>query len=196
MYGYRNILMTKVAIIIGSSRESSNTARFAKAIKINLEARQISHIRIPDARMYDIPFLNKGSLSIKTLTPYQSEVYDSVAQADVVFFLSPEYNWTMSAEILNLFHQFGSKDFSKMWEGKTFAFAGVSTGRGGKMPAIDMSRVVGKLVGFFGFKSFISPKIFESQFTTKALDPNGSNFGNEGYDKGLDDFIDYHINTI
>ena len=69
MYGYRNILMTKVAIIIGSSRESSNTARFAKAIKINLEARQISHIRIPDARMYDIPFLNKGSLSIKTLTP-------------------------------------------------------------------------------------------------------------------------------
>ena len=188
--------MTKVAIIIGSSRESSNTARFAKAIKLNLEAREISHIRTPDSTQYDIPFLNKGGLSIKTLTTYQTEVYEAVIQADVVFFLSPEYNWTMSAEILNLFHQFGSKDFSKMWEGKTFAFAGVSTGRGGKMPAIDMSRVVGKLVGFFGFKSLISPKIFESQHTTKALDANGASLGNEGYDKGLDEFIDYHINKI
>ncbi len=186
--------MTKVAIIIGSSRQSSNTARFAKAIKINLEARQISHISIPDSTQYDIPFLNKGSLSIKSLTSYQKQVYDSVAQADVVFFLSPEYNWTMSAEILNLFHHFGSKEFFKMWEGKTFAFAGVSTGRGGKMPAIDMSRVVGKIVGFFGFKSFISPKIFESQLTVKALDANGASLGNEGYDKGLSDFIDYHIN--
>jgi chromate reductase, NAD(P)H dehydrogenase (quinone) len=183
----------KVGIIIGSSRTGSNTAKVARAIKRELENAGITDILVPDAKLYDIPFFNKGGVDFNQMTDYQNQVYNAMANSDIIFFLSPEYNWTMSAEILNLFHQFGSTQFATMWEGKTIAFAGVSAGRGGRIPAIDMSRVVSKLIGFFGFKTIVSPKIFESQLTPQVLEDNGDSKKNEAFDKGLKDFVLYHL---
>jgi hypothetical protein len=45
----------------------------------------------------------------------------------------------------------------------------------------------------FNFESFVSAKMFESQFTDKALDENGLSLGNEEYNKGLQSFIDYNL---
>lgn len=185
--------MIKVGIIVGSSRENSNTARFGLALKRVLEDKGITEIHTPNATQYDIPFLNKGSLSMSNLSSYQKSVFQAVSESDIVFFLSPEYNWTVSAEILNMFNQFGSKEFHQMWENKVFAFAGISAGRGGRMPALDMSRVVSKLVSFFGFSSVISPKVFESQLTPQALGPNGESLGNEMFDSGLAQFVEHHL---
>jgi chromate reductase len=76
---------------------------------------------------------------------------------------------------------------------KTFAFVGVSTGKGGKMPCLQLIQVVGKLVSFSNSHSIISPKIFESHFTKEVLDENGNVLGNEMFEKGLNDFIDYNL---
>lgn len=185
--------MNKVCIINGSSRQNSNTQKLAMAIKKYLGNIGVEEVSIPDSTKYDIPFFNQGTLAVGSLTSYQKEVYESISSANLIFFLSPEYNWTMSAEMLNLFHQFGAKEFSAMWNNKKFAFAGVSSGRGGRMPALDMNKVVGKIVGFFGFNSMVSPRLFESQLTPQVLDSIGNSLGNDLYDRGLAEFINYHL---
>jgi hypothetical protein len=61
------------------------------------------------------------------------------------------------------------------------------------MPAVQLSNTINKVLNVFNFESFVSAKMFESQFTDKALDENGLSMGNEEYNKGLQSFIDYNL---
>jgi chromate reductase len=92
-----------------------------------------------------------------------------------------------------MYNAIGVKDFMDLFNEKTFAFVGVSSGKGGKMPCLQLIQVVGKLVSFSNSQSLISPKIFESHFTKEVLDENGNSLGNNLYDNGLLDFINYNL---
>ncbi len=61
------------------------------------------------------------------------------------------------------------------------------------MPAVQLSYVVNKLLNVMNLHSVVSPKMFESQFTTKALDEAGNSLGNAEFDKGLEQFVDYNL---
>lgn len=184
-----------IAILTGSSRNNSKTSMVSKAIKRICESNGIpsTQILLPDFTQYDIPFHNGGDISKGSLSAFQSSVYEAMQKARVIFVVSPEYNWFPSAEIINLINQFGSREFQECWENKIFATCGVSSGRGGRIPSVQLSYVINKLINVMDLHSIVSAKMFESQFTGQCLDSNGNSLGNAEYDKGLEKFVTYNL---
>lgn len=184
-----------IAILTGSSREKSKTASVSKAIRRICQAHGIGadEIYLPDFTQYDIPFHNGGELHKGHLSAFQAEVYEAMNKARIVFIVSPEYNWFPSAEIINLINQFGNKEFQDCWENKIFATCGVSSGRGGRIPSVQLSYVINKLINVMDLHSVVSAKMFESQFTGKVLDAEGNSLGNAEYDAGLEKFVHYNL---
>ena len=80
-----------------------------------------------------------------------------------------------------------------MWDKKVFAVAGISNGRGGKMPGIQLMYILNKIINYSNWDSVVSPRNFESHFTQLALDENGDSLGNAEYDAGLSAYIDYAL---
>jgi chromate reductase len=184
-----------IAILNGSSRTNSNTAKVGKAIKRILQEHNVpaDQIYMPDFTLYDIPFNNGGRIHPGQLSPFQQSVFDAFDKAELIFILSPEYNWFPTAEIINLINQFGTRDFASLWNGKIFATCGISSGRGGRIPAVQMSYVINKLINVMDLHSIVSAKMFESQFTPQVLDVDGNSLGNAEYDKGLEKYVTYNL---
>jgi len=180
-----------ITVLSGSPRKTSNTLRVAKAIKRISLANGADNVEIIDFNEQDIPFINQGDVDINNLTDFQSRLVNSMNKAHIVYVLTPEYNWFPSAELVNMVHQMGNDDFKSIFDNKVFAFAGISSGRGGRMPAVQLSYVFSKLFNVFSFESVAVSRAFESQFTPKVLDGEGNSLGTLEYDNGLEKFVTY-----
>jgi len=150
-------------------------------------------VSIVDFIEYDIPLLPQGDVVAHALTSFQSKLMEGLHKAHIVFLISPEYNWSTTPEILNMLHRFGTNDFKYVFDESVFALIGVSSGKGGKAPALHLSSILTKIISFMDLESIISPKIFESHYTKEVLDEEGHSLGNKMYDAGLKDFTDYTL---
>ena len=155
-----------------------------------------SQITMPNFEDYDIPFSNGGGLVPGHLSPFSQTAYECMSKSKLIFILSPESNWFPPPEIINLINQFGKKDFADCWDGKVYATCGISSGRGGRIPAIQLGYMLNKLINFMNFNSIVSAKSYESQFTPKAIDSQGQSLGNPEYDSGLENFVIYNLNLM
>lgn len=183
-----------ITILSGSPRKNSNTLKLAKAIRHILQEQDSNEeVNIIDYSGFDIPSASQGNVDPNNLTQWQSELYEYTSKARVVFVLTPEYNWFPSAEIIQTIHVMASRHFQSMWDNKIFATAGVSNGRGGRMPAVQLSYAINKIINVFNFESLVGAKMFESQFTDKALDENGQSLGNVEFMNGLKAFVDFNM---
>lgn len=181
-----------IAILSGSARANNNTLRVGKAIQqrfIRLE----QDTALVDFRQYDIPLINQGNISPHQFTEFQQHLADTMRTAHIVILITPEYNWSTTPEILNFLHRFGSRELRDLFNEKVFATVGVSTGKGGKAPALHLHTILNKIISFTDLNSFVSSKIFESHYTKDVLDEDGNSLGNERFDEGLDDFIRYTL---
>lgn len=184
-----------IAVISTSPRKHSGSLRVARYLKNVLEHYDQSNVRLVDFETYDLPLIGQGSLDKANLTPFQKELIDTLAAADLVFFMLPEYNWTAPPQFTNMLNQLGNKEFAHLFDGKVFALAGVSSGRGGREPAIQMTTVLNKLINFLNVHSVVSPRIWESHDTGKNLTETGESTGNEAYEKNARAFVDYALNV-
>jgi chromate reductase, NAD(P)H dehydrogenase (quinone) len=183
----------QTVILSGSSRPNNNTHRVALALQ-RIAHQHGANAHVVDFKAFDIPFLNQGEIHPNNLSAFQKELVDTMNQANLIVMVSPEYNWFPSAELINMIHQLGNGTFRHLFDNKTFAFVGVSTGRGGRIPTIQLSYVIDKLINVFETNSITCPKKFESQFTTQVLNELGESNGNAEYDKGIEKFMSYTIN--
>jgi chromate reductase len=183
-----------ISILSASPMSNSNSIRFSRMLKDKLTKKN-HHVDIIDFEKYDIPFMNKGFVDSSDLNDFQKELIGSVSNAQLVFICSPEYNWMPSAELVNMFHQLGGKQFKHFFDNKVFAIAGVSNGKGGKMPCIQINYVLNKLINHLDCDSIVSSRIFESHFTRDVLTEDGVILDNEMYEKGVDAFITYALRT-
>lgn len=181
----------QICIISGSARANNNTHRVSLAIELLLKANH--EVSVIDFKEFDIPSLAQGGLKTNALTPFQQNLIDSLFKAEVVIMVSPEYNWSATPEILNMLNLVPNKPFDQIFNNKVFAFVGVSTGKGGKVPALQMMQIVNKLISFSNNDSIVSSRIFEAHFVKEVLNENGESLGNPMFDKGLNDFCDYTI---
>ncbi|QJW89605.1 NAD(P)H-dependent oxidoreductase [Spirosoma taeanense] len=184
-----------IALISASSRKNSNSLRFVKYMQTVLAESGQHEISIVDFEQYDIPFVGQGSVKKDTLTPFQQELINAWNSADLVFFALPEYNWTAPPQATNTIHQLGGPAFKHLFENKVFAMVGVSTGRGGRQPALDMTTVVSKIISFTNSYSIVSPKLYESHETEQNLDENGQFKGHAVYEHTAKAFADYTLNV-
>ncbi|MDZ4758820.1 MAG: NAD(P)H-dependent oxidoreductase [Bacteroidota bacterium] len=177
-----------ICIISGSPRWNSNTVKLAKAIESL--AKEHHEVSVIDFAHYDIPLEGQGKMEHGSLSNFQQTLYNDMEKAELVFILSPEYNWMPSAEIVNFFNQMTGKEYTTMWHNKVFALAGVSNGRGGRMPIIQMGIMLNKVLGIMNYHSFICPRYFEGYSTHEHIDETGSSKGNLQYDKSMKNFVD------
>ena len=183
----------KIAIISTSPRAASNTLRFCNFVSNILTENAEHEVTVVDFVNYDLPYVGTSWLKPDTLTSFQHEFISAWGDADLIFFASPEYNWTATPQIMNAFHSLGVPAFKHLFEDKIFAMAGVSSGRGGRQPALDMTTVLNKVISFTDSFSIISPKLYESHETDKNLDANGLLIGQEVYDRTVRAFVEYTL---
>jgi chromate reductase, NAD(P)H dehydrogenase (quinone) len=183
-----------ITIVASSPRKNSNSLRFATYLKNVLTDLGHDDIRLIDFAQYDIPFVGTGSVHPDTLTPFQQAFTSAWEAADLVIFAIPEYNWTTTPQFDNAIHQLGGQAFKHLFNNKVFAFVGVSSGRGGRQPALDATTVVNKMISFSNSYSVVSPKIYESHETAVNLDENGHFHGHEIYAKTVRAFAEYSVN--
>lgn len=182
-----------IAVISTSPRKNSNSLRFARYIRHVLETYSQSNVSVIDFEDYDIPLVGEGDVDPDRLTPFQEKLIKTWADANLVFFLLPEYNWTTSPQFINALHQLGDSPFANLFDNKVFALAGVSNGRGGRQPVIQMTTVLNKLINFLNGYSVVSARVYESHETHKNVDENGQSSGNEIYERTARAFVDYSL---
>ena len=182
-----------IALIATSSRPNSNSLRFVNYLNQLLSESNQHTVQIVTYEHYDIPFVGQGNLNPAALTPFQQELTTAWAAADLIVFALPEYNWTAPAQATNAIHQLGTPAFKHLFADKVFAMAGISNGRGGRQPALDMGTVVNKLISFTNSYSIVSPKLYESHETDKNLDMDGQFIGHEVYERTVRSFVDYTL---
>jgi chromate reductase, NAD(P)H dehydrogenase (quinone) len=182
-----------IAIIATSPRKNSNSLRFSKYLQKIAQSSGNEEVIVVDFHHFDIPSVGRGTVNKDALTDFQSELITAWGNADLVFFVTPEYNFTVNGDLLNAFHQLGSKDFAHLFNNKVFAFAGVSSGRGGKVPCLELTTVVNKIINFSNQYSVVSPRIYESHETHKNLDENADSVGNKIYEDSVKAFVDYAL---
>ncbi len=181
-----------ISILSGSARAQNNTIRVGKAIALRLQ--QSGHTAtLVDFIQYDIPLMNQGGIDETNLTPFQQELANSMRAADAVLIITPEYNWSTTPEILNFLHRMSDRRFKDLFDQKVFATVGVSTGKGGKAPALHLHSILNKIISFTDLDSLVSSKIFEAHYTKEVLDEEGNSLGNQMFDAGLNDFINYTL---
>ena len=183
----------KTVIISTSPRKNSNSIRVANYLKSVLREEGGSDASIVSFEEVDIPMVGRGDLEKDNLTSFQHQLVRTWGEADLVFFVVPEYNWSTSGELINALHQLGSDDFGQLFENKVFAFVGVSSGRGGRRPCLEIGIMVNKLISFLNKVSVVSPKLFESHESGKNVDETGRSVGNSVYEKGVRDFVHYTL---
>lgn len=184
-----------VTILSGSSRHNSSTLRACKGLERVLLSRGVDKVNLISFEEYDISFFNGPDIKPDDLSPFQSRLVQAMEEADSIIMATPEYNWFPSAELINLIHRLADNPFISIWENKVFSFVGVSTGRGGRMPTVQLGYVVDKIISVFNIDSMTNPKSFEIQFVKQVLDADGQSMGNAEFDKGMGVFIDYLVDT-
>ncbi len=182
----------KIAIISTSPRKGSNSLKVAKYLKSILSEQQ-DDLSLFHFEEVDIPMVGRKKLDKDNLSEFQQKLLHVWGEADLVIFTLPEYNWTTSGELINALHQLGTKPFADLFNNKVFALVGVSTGRGGRQPCLEINMVVNKLISFLNQHSVVSPKIFESHETAKNLNAEGDSEGNDIYEKGVRDFVNFTL---
>lgn len=178
----------KIGIISGSSRKGNNTLRVAKAI-----FNEFQDAEIIDFQDYDIPVFSGEGLKEGDESVFQKGLIRVMDASDLLFILTPEYNWFPSAEVVNMIHTLGNNTYKHLFDNKVIVTVGVSAGRGGRMPAVQLGYVLNKVISFFNLNSVVSPKNFEAQEIFSTTDANGVLLENEVYNKGFLSFLDYSL---
>lgn len=179
-----------VTILSTSPRKDSNSLKAAKALA-KLSEKAGHAVSLVSFENYDIPMVGQGNLHKDQLSDFQKILIEHWEKAQVVFMAIPEYNWITSGQLINAIHQLGSPDFGHLFDEKVFAMMGVSSGRGGRLPALELTTLLNKMISFLHKMSIVSPKIFESQETPHTVDPDGNLLQNPIYNQGIEDYVTY-----
>ena len=183
----------QISVISGSPRKDSNSLRVARAIQRTLTEKGHNCSRPVDFHEADIPLVGRGSLEANSLTSFQENLVSAIRSSRLVIWVVPEYNWITSGEVINAIHQLGNKDLGDVFHDRVFAMVGVSTGRGGRRPAIELQTLTNKMISFLDKRGIVSPRLMESHETEKNLGPEGESLGNAIYEKTLNSFLDYSL---
>jgi chromate reductase len=183
-----------ILILSTSPRHGSLTFRFSTYLKQEIQKQfPESQPGLINFAEFDISPFGKGSFPSNPISPFQEKLIGLWESADLIFFCSPEYNWTASAETFILLERLGGRAYINFFQNKVFALAGVSSGRGGRQPALDMGRVLSKIIGFLGTESVVSPKILEVHEVGGNLDENGKSAGHPSFEGSVSSFVEYSL---
>jgi chromate reductase len=176
-----------ITILSGSARKNSNTLKVSKAI--NLLLKELNEdSKVIDFNGYDVPNFNQD-FDGGNLSAWQTNAVDSMIQSHLVFFVSPEYNWMPTAEMMQFINRFGGGQFAHLWENKTFATVGLSSGIGGRLPALTLKNVIDEVVSFLGVDAKTVSGLQEVHHVAQVIDEEGNLLDNELFNVSFKSFV-------
>ena len=180
-------------LILSTSPRAGLTLRFSKYLLQELKKNHPElSVSLIDFREFDLRPSGKGNFPDPD-SSFQENLLRHWAEASLIIFCSPEYNWTASAETFVLMERLGSRQFRAYFENKVFAVAGVSSGRGGRQPALDISRVLSKIIGFIPVESIVSSRFLEVHDAGINLDEEARSNGNTVFEDAVEEFTRYSV---
>jgi chromate reductase len=184
--------MMKVLILSTSPRRGL-TLRFCRYLMgVVRDRHPSSSVSMMDFCDFDISMASQDEFPNPT-SDFQGRLLSEWKSASLIVLCSPEYNWTASAATFVLLERLGSRSFREFFENKVFALVGVSSGRGGRQPALDMSRVLSKIIGFLSASSIVSPKILEVHDAGINLDEHAESQGHAAFENAVSAFAAYSL---
>lgn len=128
--------MYKVAVLVGSLNANSNNQKLAKALeKLAHDRMSFEFLPLGDLPHYDDSLWSNAPQSVLDLKK-------TVADADAVLFVTPEYNRSYSAVIKNAI-EWASRPYGQSaWAGKPAAVVGTSPGALGAAIAQSQLRAI------------------------------------------------------
>lgn len=184
----------KILILSTSPRTGSLTLRASTYLKKVIESvDEGNSVKLMDFARFDIAPLGKGSFPSNPPGEFEAALLENWKEAHLIIFCSPEYNWTASAETFILLERLGSRNFREYFENKVFTVAGISSGRGGRQPALDISRVLSKIIGFLGTESIVSSKFLEIHEAGMNLDEQVNSSGIAAFEESVLQFVKYSL---
>ncbi|MDR2744049.1 MAG: NAD(P)H-dependent oxidoreductase [Desulfovibrio sp.] len=156
--------MYRLAVIVPSLRKNSINRKLAEA----LTALGREQFRFDFVKLEGIPFFNEDLEN--DLPAAVVEMKKTVAAADGVLIVTPEYNRSFPAVLKNIL-DWGSRPYGKgVWAGKCAAAAGMSPGAAGTAVCQSQLRSV---LGFLGAVQMTHPEIC-LQYTPDFFAADGS----------------------
>ena len=140
-----------------------------------------------------MPNFAEGWVAPDSETSFQQHLIKTIDEANLLIVLTPEYNWFPSAEVINMIHQLAGANYKHIFDNTVVATVGVSAGRGGRMPAVQLGYVFNKIFNVFDLNSITSPRTFEAQEVTKCIDAEGNLLDNEMFNSGFTEFLNYSM---
>ena len=183
-----------VLLLSTSSRQQSMSCRTSLYLSQLFSASdQIKHCNAIEFSGFDFPQMGEGNLNSESLSEFQSKLVAEWNLADLVVFCCPEYNWTCNGVLFQMLEHLGSKSFDYLFDQKVFAMVGVSSGRGGRLAAMDAAKVVNKLISFLGKMSVVSPKFLEVHDVRQNITEEIASSGNQIFERDSQAFVDYTL---
>jgi len=170
--------MTTLAVLVGSLRRESINKKYAHALEKLAEGRfTFDYLDI------DLPLYNDDLWEAPPAKVVRFK--ESIAAADGVLIVSPEYNRSMPAATKNAL-DWGSRPYGRnVWDGKPAALTGASPGAQGT--AVMQSQVRSTLA-ILGMRVMGTPEVYIT-FRPELLTADGA-IANEGTAKFLIGFLD------
>lgn len=188
--GFRSM---NILIVSTSPQKNSSTKKVCLFLRNQLAAEGFDQVKLIDFENFDFPSIGEKSLNPDNLNLFQQSLVSAWAKADLVFIACPEYNWSVNGEVLTMLEQLGSRHFKHLFDQKVFAMVGVSSGRGGRLPALEIAKITNKLISFLGTLSVVSPKILEAHEVPQNLNAEGNSTGNAIFDREVRNFVRYSL---
>lgn len=182
-------------LILSTSPRKGLTLRFCQYLRTVIESQHPgSIVSLMDFCSFDVSISSQDEFP-QPASDFQMQLLAEWKSASLIIICSPEYNWTASAASFVLLERMGTRSFRELFENKVFALAGVSSGRGGRQPALDLSRVLSKIIGFLSASSIVSPKILEVHDAAINLDEQANSQGHAAFEQAVGSFASYSMAT-
>lgn len=176
-----------ITILSGSARENSNTLKVAKAVA-NLAKLKGEEIELFDFFDYDIPNYNQA-FDHNNLSIWQQKAHDAILNSQLVFFITPEYNWMPTAEMIQFINRFSAAEFKPLWSDCIFATIGISAGIGGRLPALTLKNVIDEIISFNRSNGRTLSAIQEVHHTQNVIDGMGNLMDNDVFNTSFTEFV-------
>ncbi|TPR23261.1 NADPH-dependent oxidoreductase [Apilactobacillus timberlakei] len=143
--------MTKINIILGSSREASlgkNLFKYLKNNKSKYELQINAELNFIEIGQYELPFFYEALPPMdnknRRLPANQQQGVDDMASADGYIFLTPEYNHSFPAVIKNAIDYLSNQIANKAVLTMTYD----NNGRGGQFGGLELNAILTRLNAF------------------------------------------------
>ena len=171
--------MKKIAIISASVRQGRNSHRVALYLKLYIEEQKLATVKIVDLKDYNFPIFEERLSHIEAPGLVLLSFAETIATADGVIIVTPEYNGGYPASLKNVIDLLYTQ-----WKRKPVAIATVSTG------AFAGSQVITSLqFTLWKIGALTVPAIFQTPMVTDAFDANGQPTEKEATHKRANVFV-------